>query len=477
MSRFITPARERPVLDYNHCIDFQRGFCKRPICSYLHKFDLQLMKRHIKFCRNFQYPTGCHRRICKFLHAPFEDEELFQSLNIFPLALIERYIFTHTDSEFYRFIVEYIAPTLKPWGIACPVGPLPAQIWLASLPPPPQIIYDFHRRVAEARLPVPIILISYSNITMPRNVPTDPYIPPHMFTGASSPWIYPVPCVSNGGIPTPVEYVVDNVYPNMQHSPAPISDEDLPPMFAHNVVNDSPIPSPPLINCAASSGMSSPIPIQPRLRYTKIRAHQSPPTSHISNTSSEYGSCSCSICSICVSSSAPEPSVRFTAIRPSSPTTPQAPVLRRKIRTFFEHLAPAAPIDGPGPSRMTPAQYYPLRARTNPLPIRFPAITPASPTPPLPDVASPNQVVISPEASRRRSPQNQLSHGNEQGKEMLSPKSSGSRKESGTERPAAKDAYTSPRASDRKRRMRRMRRRRRAAAKRPDLEYDTDSDN
>lgn len=145
---------------------------------------------------------------------------------------------------------------------------------------------------------------------------------------------------------------------------------------------------------------------------------ESPPKTKRKSVYDSSNACKCSVCSICISAWASRLSIRIRPLPPRSPATPTSPALRRKIRRFFETVTSAPLLMDCGPqSRARPTQHSsaptPQAASQGQcstsaakLPLHFPTLSPASPSPPPPDVGSPNRDTVSPQLEQGQSPQN-----------------------------------------------------------------------
>ncbi|OWR43727.1 hypothetical protein KGM_203394 [Danaus plexippus plexippus] len=131
------------------CRDFIWGLCNKGAqCRYRHELDFEAMKKTLKFCHDFQNPSGCTREHCNYLHTSKEEESLFFATGTLPRVLAERHA-NITDStaetipQIALFIQESLSgapppppPSTFPVSTVSPMAPRPTMP-LQQMPPPP----------------------------------------------------------------------------------------------------------------------------------------------------------------------------------------------------------------------------------------------------------------------------------------------------------------------------------------------------
>ncbi|CAG9558123.1 unnamed protein product [Danaus chrysippus] len=131
------------------CRDFIWGLCNKGAqCRYRHELDFEAMKKTLKFCHDFQNPSGCTREHCNYLHTSKEEESLFFATGTLPRVLAERHAnitvsSAETIPQIALFIQESLSgapppppPCTFPVPTVSPMAPRPT-LPLQQMPPPP----------------------------------------------------------------------------------------------------------------------------------------------------------------------------------------------------------------------------------------------------------------------------------------------------------------------------------------------------
>lgn len=140
------------------CRNYVWGRCsKNTQCKFRHELDFEEMKKILKFCHDYQNPSGCTREHCTFLHTTKDEENLFFATGKLPRVLAERHAnmsaaAAETIPQIALFIQESFvgpppppppppAPVAAPPPVAPvvlpPLRPAPPMMPIQQLPPPP----------------------------------------------------------------------------------------------------------------------------------------------------------------------------------------------------------------------------------------------------------------------------------------------------------------------------------------------------
>lgn len=140
------------------CRNYVWGRCsKNTQCKFRHELDFEEMKKILKFCHDYQNPSGCTREHCTFLHTTKDEESLFFATGKLPRVLAERHAnmsaaAAETIPQIALFIQESFvgpppppppppAPVAAPPSVAPvvmpPLRPAPPMMPIQQLPPPP----------------------------------------------------------------------------------------------------------------------------------------------------------------------------------------------------------------------------------------------------------------------------------------------------------------------------------------------------
>ncbi|XP_039763812.1 zinc finger homeobox protein 4-like isoform X2 [Pararge aegeria] len=167
------------------CRDFIWGQCNKGAqCKYRHELVFEVMKKTLKFCRDFQNTAGCSRELCTYLHATKEEQTLFKSNGQLPRILAERHAnmsaaAAETNPQIAIYIQEiYAGPPPPPPPPPLPAVSAPASVAPAAAFPRPPVV-----SVAPMS-PRPLMPIGQLPPPPPPPVPPPPPPPPTVSTTA-----------------------------------------------------------------------------------------------------------------------------------------------------------------------------------------------------------------------------------------------------------------------------------------------------